>query len=82
MASPFLIIRTVYGILEVASEYKAGSMWNAVEGSTIAFALMALLPEYIALCIIFWVALSVGPDRGVPAIADDVERGGKLSSVQ
>lgn len=47
---PFLAVRTVYGLLEVATAGDAHSVWNPLTGSAVAFALMGLLPEYVVLC--------------------------------
>jgi hypothetical protein len=54
LAAPFLAVRTAYGILGI---FKATgpnmftSMWSSLFGSATAFALMALVPEYIIVCI-------------------------------
>ncbi|KAM3522877.1 hypothetical protein MY4038_008429 [Beauveria bassiana] len=48
-AFPLLAVRTVYGLLEVARQDEPGSAWNPLTGSALAFALMALLPEYAVL---------------------------------
>ena len=74
LATPFLIVRNVYGILEVVFEYRS-SKWSPVYGSTVAFALMALLMEYIAICIYVYVGLSIPPDRGVGACVQRDEEG-------
>lgn len=65
VATPFLTLRTIYGMLEVIFEYSSVSIWSPVYGSAIAFALMALLTEYIAICIYFYVGFFISPDRGV-----------------
>ena len=46
---PLLVLRTVDGLLYEFTSNSLFSMWNPVFGSAIAFALMALLPEYIVL---------------------------------
>ncbi|KAF1736021.1 hypothetical protein CRV24_004955 [Beauveria bassiana] len=48
-AFPLLAVRTAYGLLEVARQDEPGSAWNPLTGSALAFALMALLPEYVVL---------------------------------
>ncbi|KAM3559288.1 hypothetical protein MY1884_003538 [Beauveria asiatica] len=55
-AFPLLAVRTAYGLLEVARQGGGGggggepaSAWNPLTGSALAFALMALLPEYVVL---------------------------------
>jgi hypothetical protein len=72
-AAPFLIVRNVYGILEVVMENSANSTWSPVYGSTVAFACMALLMEYIAICIWLWVGYSLPPDRGAGNTTGDLE---------
>ncbi|KAK0733038.1 hypothetical protein B0T26DRAFT_745134 [Lasiosphaeria miniovina] len=58
IASVFLAVRIVYGLLGVF-EPKGDftqvlrSQWNPLFGSAVAFSLMALLPEYLALCCYF-----------------------------
>jgi hypothetical protein len=54
VASPFLTLRTAYGMLGIFEATGANlltSMWSSLFGSATAFALMALLPEYIIVCI-------------------------------
>jgi hypothetical protein len=54
IASPFLALRTTYGMLGIFKATGANmftSMWSSLFGSATAFALMALLPEYIIVCI-------------------------------
>jgi hypothetical protein len=54
LASPFLALRTAYGMLGIFEATGANiftSMWSSLFGSATAFALMALLPEYIIVCI-------------------------------
>ncbi|KAF2447999.1 hypothetical protein P171DRAFT_441870 [Karstenula rhodostoma CBS 690.94] len=54
LASPFLALRTAYGIIgifDVTGANMFTSMWSSLFGSAAAFALMALLPEYIIVCI-------------------------------
>ncbi|KAJ3497550.1 hypothetical protein NLG97_g1811 [Lecanicillium saksenae] len=64
-AAPLLAVRTAYGLLEVAEQGNADSLWNPLTGSPVAFALMALLPEYIVL--VGWVIMgfSIPPRREV-----------------
>lgn len=79
MASPFLLVRTIFGILETATENDPDSIWHPIYGSALAFGLMALLMEYIAICIWLWVGYMMSPDRGVD---DTVWRGLEMSPVQ
>lgn len=54
IAAPFLALRTAYGILGIFEATGANmftSMWSSLFGSATAFALMALVPEYIIICI-------------------------------
>ncbi|KAL7794395.1 hypothetical protein V8C37DRAFT_376485 [Trichoderma ceciliae] len=66
LASPLLIIRTVFGLLEVALENSATSPFNPIAGNAVAFGLMALLPEYIVVLTYIYTGFSIPPDRGVP----------------
>lgn len=70
LAEPFLLVRSIYGILQVTFEFTSGTVWNPVYGSAVAFALMALVTEYIAMGIFFWVGFSIPPDRGVSRLRD------------
>jgi hypothetical protein len=47
---PFLVLRAIYGILYTFQSDVIFGMWNPLFGSAIAFALMALLPEYVVVC--------------------------------
>ncbi|KAL7955787.1 hypothetical protein V8C34DRAFT_290715 [Trichoderma compactum] len=67
LASPFLIIRTIFGLLEVALQDSATSPFNPIEGNAVAFGLMALLPEYIVVLTYIYTGFSIPPDRGVPS---------------
>ncbi|KAL7806429.1 hypothetical protein V8C44DRAFT_367948 [Trichoderma aethiopicum] len=67
LAAPFLIIRTVFGLLEVAFQDSASSPFNPVDGNAVAFALMALLPEYVVVLAYLYTGFSIAPDRGVVA---------------
>jgi amino acid permease len=54
LVTPFLALRTAYGMLgmfEATGANMFTSMWSSLFGSATAFALMALLPEYIIVCI-------------------------------
>lgn len=64
-AAPFLAVRTAYGLLEVAEQADARSPWNPLTGSAVAFALMALLPEYVVLAGWVLMGLSIPPRREV-----------------
>ncbi|KAM0451197.1 hypothetical protein ACHAPV_010041 [Trichoderma viride] len=81
LASPFLIIRTVFGLLEVAFQNSATSPFSPVEGNAVAFALMALLPEYITILTYFYTGFSIPPDRGVPAAVEIIRESADKSSV-
>lgn len=81
LASPFLIIRTVFGLLEVAFQNSATSPFSPVEGNAVAFALMALLPEYITILTYFYTGFSIPPDRGVPAAVETITESAGKSSV-
>ncbi|OTA05831.1 hypothetical protein A9Z42_0065410 [Trichoderma parareesei] len=67
LAAPFLIIRTVFGLLEVALQDSVSSPFNPVTGNAVAFALMALLPEYVVVLAHLYTGFSIAPDRGVVA---------------
>lgn len=64
VAAPFIILRCVYGILEVVYGFTS-SLWSPIYGNVVAFALMALLCEYIAICIWLYIGFSMPPDRDV-----------------
>ncbi|KAK1246508.1 hypothetical protein MKX08_000310 [Trichoderma sp. CBMAI-0020] len=81
LASPFLIIRTVFGLLEVVFQNSATSPFSPVEGNAVAFALMALLPEYITILTYFYTGFSIPPDRGVPAVVETITESADKSSV-
>ncbi|KAM0246893.1 hypothetical protein ACHAQJ_010051 [Trichoderma viride] len=70
LASPFLMIRTVFGLLEVALENSATSPFNPIAGNAVAFALMALLPEYIVVLTYIYTGFSIPPDRGISTIVE------------
>ncbi|KAL6863615.1 hypothetical protein J3F83DRAFT_767244 [Trichoderma novae-zelandiae] len=65
LAAPFLITRTVFGLLQVALQNSSSSPFNPVVGNAVAFALMALLPEYIVVLAYLYTGFSIAPDRGV-----------------
>ncbi|KAL7811644.1 hypothetical protein V8C26DRAFT_408569 [Trichoderma gracile] len=67
LAAPFLITRTVFGLLEVALQDSSSSPFNPVSGNAVAFALMALLPEYVVVLAHMYTGFSIAPDRGVAA---------------
>ncbi|KAH6658154.1 hypothetical protein BKA67DRAFT_557303 [Truncatella angustata] len=90
VAAPFLIARNVYALLYYGTNYYSSvgnglleyhtSIWNPIVGSTVLFALMALLTEYIAICIYFYVGFSLPPDRGVAVNSterDKITRSGR-----
>lgn len=66
-AAPFLIVRCVYGIIEYTRRDWLDSQFNPVFGSAVTFSLMALLMEYIAICIWLVVGYTTPADRGVRA---------------
>jgi hypothetical protein len=49
LAAPFIAVRIAYGILGAFNSIF--STWDPVFGSALAFGLMCLLPEFIAICI-------------------------------
>jgi hypothetical protein len=54
LASPFLALRTAYGMLGIfnaTGDRMFTSMWSSLFGSATTFSLMALLPEFIIVCI-------------------------------
>lgn len=67
LASPLIMVRTVYGILEVVFVNSRGTLWNPVYGSAVAFGLMVLLAEYIALCAYLYTGYSIALGRGLAA---------------
>ncbi|KAL6907247.1 hypothetical protein GGI43DRAFT_256832 [Trichoderma evansii] len=81
LASPFLIIRTVFGLLEVALQNSATSPFSPVEGNAVAFGLMALLPEYIVILTYLYTGFSIPPDRGVPAAVETITQSADKSNV-
>lgn len=78
IASPFLILRTVYGILEVAEQDVLNTIWSPLFGSAVAFALMALLPEYIAICVWFYTGYTIPPRR---ELSEEVASNGTKTTV-
>jgi hypothetical protein len=60
LAAPFLVVRTIYGLISVFDANGnriLTSMWSPLFGSATAFALMALLMEYIALCCFLYLSV-------------------------
>ncbi|KAF2819224.1 hypothetical protein CC86DRAFT_472358 [Ophiobolus disseminans] len=54
LAAPFLGVRTAYGVLGIFKATGANmftSMWSSLFGNATVFAFMALVPEYIVICI-------------------------------
>ncbi|RFU74339.1 hypothetical protein TARUN_7966 [Trichoderma arundinaceum] len=78
LASPFLIIRTIFGLLEVALQNSASSPFNPILGNAVTFGLMALLPEYAVVLTYIYTGFSISPDRGVPA-AEEVQTATQLA---
>lgn len=70
-----MMARCVYGLLQVA--FPLFSMWNPLYGSAVAFALMALLVEYIVVGIFFYIGFSTPPDRGVIGMDEEEDAGVK-----
>lgn len=69
------MVRTVYGLIESAHAQETETLWNPVFGypaasSTVLFALMALIVEYMALLIYLWSGFSIAPDRGLGGSRD------------
>lgn len=64
-AGPFLIVRNVYGLLDVIFGQDARSSWNPVTGSVAEFTVMALVVEYIATGLYLYAGFTVPPDRGL-----------------
>jgi hypothetical protein len=62
LAIPFLIIRTVYALLSVFAT-SLDSKWDTIYGSAVVFALMALLMEYVAVCIFVYTGLTLPSSR-------------------
>ncbi|KAH8887209.1 hypothetical protein GQ53DRAFT_827381 [Thozetella sp. PMI_491] len=56
-AIPFLALRTIYGLISAFNSDSILSTWNPLFGSAPAFALMALLPEYITLLIYLYLGI-------------------------
>ncbi|KAF3014501.1 hypothetical protein E8E14_011265 [Neopestalotiopsis sp. 37M] len=49
ITTPLIMLRAIFGLLYAFTSNNVFSTWNPLFGSAVAFALMALLPEYIAL---------------------------------
>ena len=62
MTIPFLIVRTAYALLSVFAT-SLNSKWDTIYGSAVAFAFMALLMEYIAVCIYLYIGLAIPSSR-------------------
>jgi hypothetical protein len=60
---PFLIVRTVYAFLGIYSN-SLYSKWDALYGSAPIFACMALLMEYIVICIFIYIGFNIPSNRG------------------
>ncbi|KAK7921503.1 hypothetical protein PG985_009525 [Apiospora marii] len=59
-SSPFLCIRAVFGVISVFEAAGANirtSIWSPMFGSALLFSLMALLPEYIVLCVFVYLGI-------------------------
>ncbi|KAK0392962.1 hypothetical protein NLU13_2456 [Sarocladium strictum] len=66
LASPFLLVRTIYAFIQVANQHNVFSRWNPLYGSAALFAVMALLMEYVCLVTFVSTGFSIAPSRGVP----------------
>ncbi|KAK8861835.1 hypothetical protein PGQ11_008070 [Apiospora arundinis] len=54
ISSPFLCVRAVFGVISVFEAAGANiltSIWSPMFGNALLFSLMALLPEYVVLCV-------------------------------
>ncbi len=71
LAAPFLIVRNVYSLIEVISDETIEGTWSPVYGNAVAFALMVLLMEYVAICIWLYTGYTMPPDRGVRAVEQE-----------
>lgn len=56
MAMPAVVVRAVYGVLNAFTSRNRNSTWNPMWGSAVALALMALLPEFLALICYCYIA--------------------------
>ncbi|KJZ75784.1 hypothetical protein HIM_04941 [Hirsutella minnesotensis 3608] len=57
IASPILCVRAAFGIIEVfkaAGKNVLTSIWSPMFGNAVLFSLMALLPEFIVLCVFIY----------------------------
>lgn len=72
-ASPFLIVRNVYGFLNVNSNLAMTSRWNPVTGSAVDFFAMALLMEYVVVLIFFYNGFTMPRDRGATEESNQLE---------
>ncbi|KAH6648873.1 hypothetical protein BKA67DRAFT_576099 [Truncatella angustata] len=76
---PPLLLRAVYGILYSVTASSADTLttiWNPLFGSATAFALMALMPEYLVLCVYMYLGFhrrrtAAGPDEARADRASD-----------
>lgn len=59
IASPFLIVRNVYGLLYAFNDANFDSFWSPLTGNAAVFAIMALLMEYIALWVYLYIGLTI-----------------------
>ncbi|KAM7203353.1 hypothetical protein V8F33_002344 [Rhypophila sp. PSN 637] len=60
LASIFICIRTAYGLIGIFEASGANiltSIWSPLFGSAVAFCFMALVPEYIALCVFIYLSV-------------------------
>jgi hypothetical protein len=73
LATPFIIVRAVYGVLYTLNSSDLFSYWSPLYGNAVVFAIMALLMEYIALLIYIAIGLVIPPSRGGQAQAVEEE---------
>lgn len=60
IAAPFLCTRALFGVIgvfEAAGANVLTSIWSPMFGSALLFSLMALLPEYIVLCVFVYLGI-------------------------
>ena len=75
LASLFIMVRTVYGILEVVTGATYNAKWNRVYGNPVIFAFMGLVMEYFVPAIYIFTGFSIVPRRDQSvrrAVADNV----------
>ncbi|PKS08023.1 hypothetical protein jhhlp_006635 [Lomentospora prolificans] len=74
VASPALYVRVAYGLISVfraSGNHILTSMWSPLFGSAAAFSLMALLPEYVVLCIYLYLGYHRYSTCTIESVADE-----------